>query len=85
MGINNIPINALIPTCWERIEDNRFYVGSAYAGSLDGSRDTGYLIQPVHGGNGYADNLTRAIRRLRNIYWYHTFNTECNQVPASCV
>jgi hypothetical protein len=68
--ITNIPLNALRPNRWERIEGDSFYIGSTCVGTLEGSRETGYIIRPSNGGNAYSPNLTRAFRILRNSYWY---------------
>ena len=40
----NVPLNAMRPTRWERLEEDRFYIGSHLAGTLRGDRARGYLI-----------------------------------------
>ena len=66
----NVPLNAMRPTRWERLEEDRFYIGSHLAGTLIGDRERGYLINyPDSTGNGYAPNLTRALRKMRVVFW----------------
>ena len=69
MGVN-IPLNAIFPNMWERVENNRFYIGSNYVASFNGNRDTGYIISyQDSSGNGYAPNITRALRKMRVVFW----------------
>ena len=75
-SLDTIPINAILPLMWERLEGSRFYIGSTCVGTLEGSRELGYIYRPIangrNRGNGYARNITRALSRLRNEYWYRT-------------
>lgn len=66
----NVPLNAIRPTSWERLENNNFYIGCHLVGTLEGDQKRGYLITyPNSVGNGYAPNLTRALRKMRIVFW----------------
>ena len=67
--ITNIPLNAILPGMWERIDGNRFFIGSHYVASLEGDRERGYLITYPNRTNGYAPNITIALRKMRIVYW----------------
>jgi len=75
--MDSIPMNALNPMRWERIEGNedsfdegRFYIGSHLAGTIVGSRETGYIAYPTNRNcHFWSDNLTKTIRRLRTVWW----------------
>lgn len=55
---------------WERIENNRYYIGSQLIGTFIGNDDIGYISQStVKGGNGYRKTLKQTVQQLRNIYW----------------
>lgn len=56
---------------WERIENNRYYIGSQLIGTFIGNDDIGYISQStIKGGNGYRKTLKQTINQLRNTYWY---------------
>ena len=68
--IHNIPLNALRPQRWERLEGNNFFIGSHLAGTLQGDRVRGYIAYPAGSRiHFWSQNITKTIRRLRSHYW----------------
>ena len=65
-----IPTNAISALRWERIQGDRVYIGNHLAATLEGDRERGFIIRYPHKeGNGYAPNITRALRKIRIDYW----------------
>ena len=65
-----IPTNAISALSWERIQGNKVYIGNHLAGTLEGDAERGFIIRyPYKEGNGYAPNITRALRKIRINYW----------------
>ena len=65
-----IPINAMYAIRYERIQGDRVYIGNRIAATLEGDRERGFIIRyPDQNGNGYAPNITRALRKIRINYW----------------
>jgi hypothetical protein len=62
----------LNPHSYERIDNGRFYVGSHLAGRMRGEVGMGYIWKSEYGYQGWDSDQTKAIRRMRKIYWYET-------------
>ena len=62
----------LNPHSYERIDSNRIYIGSHLVGNMCGSNEIGYIWKSEHGYQGWDSTQTKAIRRMRKIYWYKT-------------
>ena len=62
----------LNPHSYERIDNGRFYVGSHLVGRMRGEVGTGYIWKTEYGYQGWDSDQTKAIRRMRKIYWYET-------------
>ena len=61
---------------WERIENNRYYIGSQLIGTFIGNDDIGYISQStIKGGNGYRKTLKQTVQQLRNISVSYTHLT----------
>jgi hypothetical protein len=60
----------LNPHSYERIEANRFYIGSNLVGHLHKTEGEGYIWESTLGFQAYDSELRTAISRMRNIFWY---------------
>ena len=66
----SVPTNAISALRYERIQGNKVYIGNHLAGTLEGNKELGFIIRfPNRNGNGYAPNITRALRKIRINYW----------------
>ena len=62
----------LNPHSYDRIDNGRFYVGSHLVGRMRGEVGMGYIWKSEYGYQGWDSDQTKAIRRMRKIYWYET-------------
>jgi len=62
----------LNPHSYERIDNNRFYIGSHLVGNMCGSIEIGYVWKSKYGYQGWDSDQAKAIHRMRKIYWYET-------------
>jgi len=59
---------------WERIETNRYYIGSHLGGTFIGNNEIGYIHKStVAGGHSYNKTFEQMIIQLRNQYWFKKF------------
>ena len=64
----SVPTNAISALRYERIQGNKVYIGNHLAGTLEGNKELGFIIKfPNRNGNGYAPNITRALRKSESI------------------
>ena len=66
----------LNPHSYERIDNNRFYIGSHLVGNMCGSIEIGYVWKSEYGYQGWDSDQAKAIRRMRKIYWYKTLRNK---------
>ena len=70
----------LNPHSYERIDNNRFYIGSHLVGNMCGSIEIGYVWRmesdDKSGWKGWDSDQVKAIRRMRKIYWYKTLRNK---------
>ena len=59
---------------YERIEGDRFYIGSHLVGCLHATEGEGYVWESTLGFQAYDRELRSAIHRMRNIFWYRTLS-----------
>ena len=70
----------LNPHSYERIDNGRFYVGSHLVGRMRGEVGMGYIWKTEYGYQGWDSDQTKAIRRMRKIYWYEILRRRINEV-----